>query len=95
MEIFIPTGTKEFTSTHYGRAREKDNTYGFRRDLLAEVIGDQSISNDYVDGERDIGERDGEALEDSSPGRCGGRTWIAQQNRQSRRESFRLIYFAV
>ena len=96
MEISILTGEKEFTSTHHGRAREKDNTYGFRRVTLAEVIGDQPISNDYVDDEQGIGERDGAALGDSSPGRCEGRTWIAQQNnRQPRRVSFRLTYFAV
>ena len=76
MEISIPTGTKEFTSTHRGRAREKDNTY---------QQSDQPISNDYVYEERGIDERDGAALEDSSPGRCEGRTWIAQPNRLPRR----------
>ena len=74
MEISILTGTKEFTSTHHERTREKDNNYGFRRVLLAEVVSDQPISTDYVDGERGIGERDSAALEDSSPSRREGRT---------------------
>ena len=71
----ISTGTKEFTATHPRRAREKDNSHGFRRVLSAEVIVFQPICNSYVDGERGIGERDGAALYDSSPGRREGRTW--------------------
>ena len=38
MENSISTGTKEFASTHHGRAREKGNNYGFRRVLSAEVL---------------------------------------------------------
>ena len=75
MENSISTGTKEFASTHHGRAREKDNNYCFRRVLSAEVIDDQRISDDYVNGERGINERDDAALYDSSPGRREGRTW--------------------
>ena len=75
MEISISTGTKEFTATHPRRAREKDNNHGLRRVLSAEVIDFQPISDDYVNGERGFGERDDDALEDSSPGRHEGRTW--------------------
>ena len=65
MENSISTGTKEFATAQHGRAREKDNNYSFRRVLLAEVSGDQPINNDYVDGERGIGERDGAAHSDA------------------------------
>ena len=58
MENSISTGTKELTATHPRRAREKDNNHGFRRVLSAEVIDFQPISDDYVYGERGIGERD-------------------------------------
>ena len=75
MENSISTGTKEFASTHPTSAREKDNNYGFRRVLSAEVIDDQPISDDYVYGDRGIDERDDAALYDSSPGSSEGRTW--------------------
>ena len=75
MENSISTGTKEFTATHPRRAREKDNNHGFRRILSAEVIDFQPISDDSVYGERGIGRRDDDALDDSSPGRREGRTW--------------------
>ena len=68
MENSISTGTKEFASTHHGRAREKDNNYGFQRVLSAGVIDQQPISDYYVNGERGIDERDDAALYDSSPG---------------------------
>ena len=74
MENSISTGTKEFTATHPRRVREKDNNHGFRRVLSAEVIDFHPISDDYVYGKRSIGERDDDALDDSSPGRCEGRT---------------------
>ena len=75
MENSISTGTKEFTATYPRRAREKDNNHDFRRALSAEVIDIQLISDDYVNSERGFGERDGDALDDSSPGRREGRTW--------------------
>ena len=62
MEISILTGTKEFASTHPTRAREKDNNYDFRRILSAGVIDQQPISNDRVNSERGIDERDNAAL---------------------------------
>ena len=65
MENSISTGTKEFTATHPRRAREKDNNHGFRRVLSAEVIDFQPISDDSVYGERGIGGRDDDALDDS------------------------------
>ena len=71
MENSISTGTKEFASTHPTRAREKD-IYGFRRVLSAGVIDQQPISNDRVNGERGIDERDDAALYDSLPGRRRG-----------------------
>ena len=95
MKNSITTGTKEFTATHPRRAREKDNNHGFRRVFSAEVIDFQTISDDFVNGGRGFDEREDDALVDSSPGRCEGRTWIAQQNRQPRRVSLRLTYFAV
>ena len=74
MENSISTGKKEFTATHPRRAREKNNNHGFRRVLSAEVI-DFPISDKYVNGKRGFGERDDNALDDSSPGRREGRTW--------------------
>ena len=68
MKNSISIGTKEFASTHPTRAREKDN-YDFRRVLSAEVIDQQPISNDRVNGERGIDERDDAALYDSLPSR--------------------------
>ena len=90
MENSISTGTKEFVSTHPTRAREKDNNYGFRRVLSAGMIDQQPISNDRVIGEGGLDEKDDATLYDSSPGRCEGRTWIAQQYRQPRRAYFRI-----
>ena len=75
MENSISTGMNEFTATHPTRAREKDNNHDFRRVLSAEVIDFHPISDDYVNGERGIGEQDDDALGDSSPGRREGRTW--------------------
>ena len=72
MENSISTGTKEFASSHHGRAREKDNNYCFRRVLSAEVIYNQPISDDHVNGERSIDERDDAALYNALPGRRRG-----------------------
>ena len=72
MENSISRETKEFASTHPTRAREKDNNYGFRRVLSAGVIDQQPISNDRVNGQRGIDERDDAALYDSLPGRRRG-----------------------
>ena len=71
MENSISTGTKEFASTHPTRAREKDNC-DFRCVLSAGVIDQQPISNDRVNGERGIDERDDTALYDSLTGRRRG-----------------------
>ena len=75
MENSISTGTKEFTSTHPTRVREKDNNYGFRRVLSARVIDQQPISDVRVNGERGIDERGDAALYDSSPDHRRGTTW--------------------
>ena len=72
MENSISTRTKEFASTHHGRAREKDNNYGFRRVPSAGVIDQPPISDDYVNGERGNDERDDAALHDFLPGRRRG-----------------------
>ena len=52
------------------RAREREreiNKYNFGCVFLAEVIYDQAISDDRVDGRPDIGEQDDAVLDDSSP----------------------------
>ena len=69
MENSISVWTKEFSSTHHWREREKDNKRGFRRVLSAEVIYNQPISDNRVNGKRGIDERDDAALYDSLPGR--------------------------
>ena len=74
MENSILIRTKEFASTHPRTAREKEKNYDFRP-VLSVVIDDQPISDDYVNGERDIGEQDDAVLYDSFPGRRHGRTW--------------------
>ena len=75
MENFFSTGTQEFASTHPTRAKEKDNTYGFRRVLSAGVIDQQPISKDRVNGKRGMDEGDDAALYDFYPVYRRGTMW--------------------
>ena len=91
MKNSILTGTKEFASTHPTRAREKDN-YSFRRVLSAGVIDQQPISNDRVNSERGIDERDDAALYDYLPGRRRGNIVEPAEQYRSTASSFFVPY---
>ena len=75
MENTISTETNEFASTYPTRAREKDNNCGFRRVLSVGVIDQQPISDDRVNRERGVDEKDDAVLYDFSPGHRQGTTW--------------------
>ena len=92
MENSILAGTKEFSSTHHWREREKDNKRGFRSVLSAEVIYNQPISDDRVNGERGIDERDDAALYDSLPGRRRGKIVEPAEQYRSTLPCFFVLY---